>query len=126
MAVNIRHQFGAAQAVWKGMAAAGGGAIVNLGSVTWMIGQGGMPGYSAAKSAVVELTRSLARDLGVHGTRVNSVLPGWLLTQRQIDKWLHPEGAKTIMPSQCLKRTLPPADVPRHAVFSAPRGDSPR
>src|SRR3546814_6562878 len=86
MAVTIRHQFFAAQAVWKGMAAAGGGAIVNLGSVTWMIGQGGMPGYSAAKSAVVGLTRSLARDLGVHGIRVNSVLPGWIMTQRRSEE----------------------------------------
>src|SRR3546814_2544309 len=119
MAVNIRHQFFAAQAVWKGMAAAGGGAIVNLGSVTWMIGQGGMPGYSAAKSAVVGLTRSLARDLGVHGIRVNSVLPGWIMTPRQIDKWLTPEGEETTMRSQCLKRKLLPADVARVVVFFA-------
>src|SRR3546814_11796017 len=82
-----------------------------------MIGQGGMPGYSAAKSAVVGLTRSLARDLGVHGIRVNSVLPGWIMTQRQIDKWLTPEGEETIMRSQFLKRKLLPADVARGVVF---------
>lgn len=119
MAVNIRHQFFAAQSVWKGMAEAGGGAIVNLGSVTWMVGQGGMPAYSAAKSAVVGLTRSLARDLGVHGIRVNSVLPGWIMTQRQIEKWLTPEGEEAIMRNQCLKRKLVPADVARVVVFFA-------
>lgn len=119
MAVNIRHQFFAVQAVWQDMAAAGGGAIVNLGSVTWMIGQGGMPAYSAAKSAVVGLTRSLARDLGVHGIRVNSVLPGWIMTRRQIEKWLTPEGEEAIMRNQCLKRKLVPADVARVVVFFA-------
>jgi len=119
MAVNLRHQFFAVQAVWKGMAAAGGGAVVNLGSVTWMIGQGGMPGYSAAKSAVVGLTRSLARDLGPHDIRVNSVLPGWIMTQRQIEKWLTPEGEADIMKNQCLKRKLVPDDVARVVVFFA-------
>src|SRR3546814_19217270 len=101
------------------MGGAGGGSSVNLGSVTWMIGQGGIPGYAAVKAAVVGLTRSLARDLGVHGIRVNSVLPGWIMTQRQIDKWLTPEGEETIMRSQCLKRKLLPADVARVVVFFA-------
>lgn len=119
MAVNLRHQFFAVQAVWKDMAAAGGGAIVNLGSVTWMVGQGGMPAYSAAKSAVVGLTRSLARDLGVHNIRVNSVLPGWIMTQRQIEKWLTPEGEADLMRNQCLKRKLVPGDVARVVVFFA-------
>lgn len=119
MAVNLRHQFFAVQTVWKDMAAAGGGAIVNLGSVTWMIGQGGMPAYSAAKSAVVGLTRSLARDLGVHNIRVNSVLPGWIMTKRQIDNWLTPEGEADIMRNQCLKRKLVPGDVARVVVFFA-------
>lgn len=117
MAVNLRHQFFAAQAVWRGMAGAGGGAIVNLGSVTWMVGQGGMPGYSAAKSAVVGLTRSLARDLGPHNIRVNSVLPGWIMTQRQLEKWLTPEGEAELMRNQCLKRKLVPDDVARVVVF---------
>lgn len=119
MAVNLRHQFFAAQAVWRDMAAAGGGAIVNLGSVTWMMGQGGMPGYSAAKSAVVGLTRSLARDLGPHNIRVNSVLPGWIMTRRQVEKWLTPEGEADLMQRQCLKRKLVPADVARVVVFFA-------
>ncbi|MEQ9333419.1 SDR family oxidoreductase [Thalassobaculum sp.] len=119
MAVNLRHQFFAVQAVWKDMAAAGGGAVVNLGSVTWMIGQGGMPGYSAAKSAVVGLTRSLARDLGPHNIRVNSVLPGWIMTERQVEKWLTPEGEADLMRNQCLKRKLVPDDVARVVVFFA-------
>lgn len=119
MAVNLRHQFFAAQAVWKDMAGAGGGAIVNLGSVTWMVGQGGMPGYSAAKSAVVGLTRSLARDLGPHNIRVNSVLPGWIMTKRQVEKWLTPEGEADLMRNQCLKRKLVPDDVARVVVFFA-------
>jgi len=119
MAVNLRHQFFATQAVWKEMAEAGGGAIVNLGSVTWMIGQGGMPGYSAAKSAVVGLTRSLARDLGQHNIRVNSVLPGWIMTKRQVEKWLTPEGEADLMRNQCLKRKLVPDDVARVVVFFA-------
>ncbi len=119
MAVNLRHQFFAVQAVWKGMAAAGGGAVVNLGSVTWMVGQGGMPGYSAAKSAVVGLTRSLARDLGPHNIRVNSVLPGWIMTERQIEKWLTPQGEADLMRNQCLKRKLVPDDVARVVLFFA-------
>jgi NAD(P)-dependent dehydrogenase (short-subunit alcohol dehydrogenase family) len=119
MAVNLRHQFFAAQAVWKDMAGAGGGAIVNLGSVTWMVGQGGMPGYSAAKSAVVGLTRSLARDLGPHNIRVNSVLPGWIMTKRQIEKWLTPEGEADLLRNQCLKRKLVPDDIARVVVFFA-------
>ncbi len=119
MAVNLRHQFFAVQAVWKGMAEAGGGAIVNLGSVTWMVGQGGMPGYSAAKSAVVGLTRSLARDLGPHNIRVNSVLPGWIMTKRQVEKWLTPEGEADLMRNQCLKRKLVPDDVARVVLFFA-------
>ncbi len=119
MAVNLRHQFFAVQAVHKGMAEAGGGAIVNLGSVTWMVGQGGMPGYSAAKSAVVGLTRSLARDLGPDNIRVNSVLPGWIMTERQIAKWLTPEGEAKLLENQCLKRKLYPEDVARAVLFFA-------
>ena len=119
MAVNLRHQFFAVQAVHKGMAEAGGGAIVNMGSVTWMVGQGGMPGYSAAKSAVVGLTRSLARDLGPDNIRVNSVLPGWIMTERQIELWLTPESEAELMANQCLKRKLQPEDIARVVLFFA-------
>ncbi len=119
IAVNLRHQFFAVQAVHDAMGKAGGGTIVNVGSVTWMVGQGGMPIYSAAKSAVAGLTRSLARDLGPKNIRVNSVLPGWVMTDRQIDKWLTPEGERELMAHQCLKRKLVPEDLAKVILFFA-------
>lgn len=119
IAVNLKHQFFAAQAVYPDMAEAGGGAIVNLGSVSWMIGQGGMPCYTTAKSAVAGLTRSLARDFGPKNIRVNCVVPGWIMTQRQIDLWLTPEGEAELLQRQCLKRKLVPADVARAVLFFA-------
>lgn len=119
MAVNLRHQFFAVQAVHKDMAAAGGGSIINMGSTSWVIGQGGMPGYSAAKAAIAGLTRSLARDLGPSNIRVNSVLPGWIMTERQIKLWLTPEGEEELMKRQCLKRKLVPEDMARVVLFFA-------
>ena len=119
IAVNLRHQFFAAQAVLEDMKAAGGGSIINMGSVSWMVGQGGMAAYTAAKSAVLGLTRSLARDFGPYGIRVNAVAPGWIMTQRQIDLWLTPEGEKELMERQCLKRKLVPDDIARFVVFMA-------
>jgi D-xylose 1-dehydrogenase len=119
LAVNLRHQFFAAQAVYPDMAAAGGGAIVNLGSTSWMVGQGGMPGYTAAKSAVVGLTRGLARDLGPHNIRVTCVVPGWIMTERQIRLWLTPEAEAELLRRQCLKRKLVPEDIARAVLFFA-------
>jgi NAD(P)-dependent dehydrogenase (short-subunit alcohol dehydrogenase family) len=119
MAVNLRHQFFAAQAVSPLMKEAGGGSIVNFGSVSWMIGQGGMPGYTTAKSAVMGLTRALARDLGPDNIRVNSIAPGWIMTERQISLWLTPEGEAELMRRQCLKRKLVPDDMARIALFLA-------
>jgi D-xylose 1-dehydrogenase len=117
MAVNLKHQFFCAQAVLPDMKTAGKGVIVNLGSITWMIGQGGMAGYSAAKSAVLGLTRSLARDYGQFGIRVNAVAPGWIMTRRQLDRWVTPEAEAEIMARQCLKRKLEPAEVAKFIVF---------
>jgi D-xylose 1-dehydrogenase len=119
MAVNLRHQFFAAQAVIDGMAASGGGSIVNLGSISWLVGQGGMPGYLSAKAAITGLTRALARDLGVSNIRVNSVLPGWTMTERQIALWLTPEAEKDLMARQCLKRKLMPRDIANMVLFLA-------
>jgi NAD(P)-dependent dehydrogenase (short-subunit alcohol dehydrogenase family) len=119
IAVNLKHHFFAVQAVHAAMAAAGGGSIVNLGSITWLIGQGGMPCYSAAKAAIAGLTRSLARDLGPANIRVNSVLPGWIMTERQVDKWLTPEGEAELMRRQCLKRKLQPDEIARVVLFLA-------
>jgi len=117
MAVNLKHQFFCAQAVLPDMKTAGKGVIVNLGSISWMIGQGGMAGYSTAKSAVLGLTRSLARDCGPFGIRVNAVAPGWIMTQRQLDRWVTPEAEAEIMARQCLKRKLQPAEVAKFIVF---------
>jgi D-xylose 1-dehydrogenase len=118
-AVNLRHQFFAAQAVAPDMAAAGGGSIVNFGSTSWMVGQGGMPAYLTAKSAVAGLTRALARDLGPMGIRVNCIVPGWIMTERQITRWLTPEGEAELMRRQCLKRKLLPEDIARVVLFFA-------
>jgi NAD(P)-dependent dehydrogenase (short-subunit alcohol dehydrogenase family) len=119
MAVNIKHQFFAAQAVAPAMAAAGGGVIVNMGSASWMLRQGGMPAYTTAKSAVMGLTRSLATDLGPKNIRVVCVVPGWIMTQRQIDNWLTPESEAEMMKSVCLKRKLYPLDIARPVLFFA-------
>ena len=116
-ATNLKHQFFAAQAVIPDMQQAGGGAIVNMGSASWMIGQGGMPCYTTAKSAVQGLTRSMARDLGPDNIRVNSVLPGWIMTQRQIDLWLTPESEQQLLQHQCLKRKLVPEDIAKVVLF---------
>ncbi|AXS39219.1 SDR family oxidoreductase [Breoghania sp. L-A4] len=119
IAVNLKHQFFCAQAVAPDMKAAGRGAIINMGSVSWMIGQGNMPGYTTSKSAVVGLTRALARDLGEFGIRVVSVAPGWIMTERQIELWLDEEGEKELMTRQCLKRKLVPADIAKSVLFFA-------
>jgi D-xylose 1-dehydrogenase len=118
-AVNLRHQFFAAQAVYPDMAAAGGGSIVNMGSTSWVVGQGGMPGYTTAKSGVAGLTRALARDLGPMNIRVNCILPGWIMTERQIKLWLTPEGEQELLRRQCLKRKLQPEEIARVVLFFA-------
>ncbi len=121
-AVNLRHQFFAAQPVYPDMAAAGGGSIVNLGSTSWVIGQGGMPGYTTAKSAVAGLTRALARDLGPMNIRVNCILPGWIMTERQVRLWLTPDGEQELLRRQCLKRKLGAGgDRPRRPLLRGRR-----
>jgi NAD(P)-dependent dehydrogenase (short-subunit alcohol dehydrogenase family) len=119
MATNLRHQFFAIQAVAPMMRAAGGGSIINFGSVSWHALQGGMPAYTTAKAAVEGLTRGMARDLGPDKIRVNTVIPGWIMTERQIKLWLTPEGERNLMQVQCLKEKLAPADVTRMVLWLA-------
>lgn len=119
LAVNLRHQFFSAQAVHRAMAAAGGGSIINMGSVGWMKANDRMAVYGAAKAAVHGLTRTLARDLGELNIRVNTVVPGWIMTERQIAKWLTPEAERAVLQRQCLKRKLVPDDVTPLVLFLA-------
>ena len=117
VAANLKHQFFAAQAVLPAMKAAGAGSIVNLGSTSWLAGQGGMAAYTACKSAVIGLTRSLARDFGPYGVRVNAVAPGWIMTPRQLEQWVTPETTAELHRRQCLKHMLQPSEVAEFVVF---------
>lgn len=117
--VNLKHHFFAIQAIAPTMAAAGGGSIINMSSISWQVGLGGMPAYVAAKSGVIGLTRSFARDLGKDGIRVNAVLPGWIMTRRQIALHLTPEAEADLLESQCLKTMLVPADLAPVILFLA-------
>ena len=119
IATNLKHQLFAAQAVVSDMEKKGGGVIINMGSTSWMIGQGGMPCYTTAKSAIQGLTRGLARDLGSKNIRVNCVVHGWIMTQRQMDMWLTPESEKELMERQCIKRKLVPEDIANFVLFMA-------
>ena len=119
MNINLRHYFFASQSVYKDMKELGWGTIVNIGSFSWMIAQGGMPGYTTAKSAVMGLTRTLARDLGVYNVRVNCIVPGWIITERQKKLWLTDEIKKNQLERQCIKRMLMPEDISKAVLFFA-------
>ena len=119
IAVNLKHQFFAAQAVVADMQQAGGGSIVNLGSVSWMLKLSGMPVYATAKAAVAGLTRSLARDLGPSNIRVNTLVPGWVMTERQRRLWLDDAGRAAIARGQCIDRPLMAEHIARMALFLA-------
>jgi len=119
MQVNLRHQFFAAQAVRPQMRDAGGGSIINFGSITWLVGDGDCPAYVTSKAAITGMTRALARELGPEKIRVNCLLPGWVMTERQVKLWLTPEGEKQIEERQCLQDRLYPADIARMVLFLA-------
>jgi D-xylose 1-dehydrogenase len=119
IATNLKHQFFAAQAVYPDMKAANNGSIVNFGSSAYLVGDKELLVYSTAKAGVVGLTRSLARDLGEYNIRVNAVIPGWIMTQRQLELWLTPQAEKDLMQRQCIKRKLYPDDVARLVLFLA-------
>lgn len=119
MAVNLRHQFFATQAVAPHMKARKRGSLIHMSSISWMLSEGHMPAYLTAKSAIIGMTRGLARDLGPFGIRSNAVAPGWIMTERQIKLWLTPEGEAELMKGQCLKEKLYPGDVARMVLWLA-------
>jgi NAD(P)-dependent dehydrogenase (short-subunit alcohol dehydrogenase family) len=119
LAVNLKHSFFAAQAVAPGMIAAGGGSIINFGSFSWMIMVPDLSPYTASKAAMHGLSRSLARELGPHGIRVNTLVPGWIMTERQLTRWVGEAENRLIDASQALKGRLYPADIARMALFLA-------
>ncbi len=119
MNINLKHYFFAIQSVCKDMQELGDGKIVNIGSFSWMLGQGNMPAYTTAKSAIMGLTRTIARDLGKFNIRVNCVVPGWIITERQKKLWLTPEAEKEQLERQCIKRMLYPEDIAKVVLFFA-------
>ena len=116
---NLRHQFFAIQCVAPGMIAAGGGSIINMGSNSWHETGGGFPAYATSKAAIHGLTRTMARDLGQHRIRVNTVVPGWIMTDRQKDLWATPEALESQRQRQCLPDLIEPIYVARMVIFLA-------
>lgn len=116
MAVNLKHHFFAAKQVIPAMKAAGGGSIINLGSISWHLGLESLVVYQTAKAAIEGLTRSLARELGRDGIRVNAIIPGNVETPRQM-RWYTPEGEAEIVAAQCLEGRIQPADIAAMALF---------
>jgi NAD(P)-dependent dehydrogenase (short-subunit alcohol dehydrogenase family) len=119
IAVNLRHQYFATQAVVDDMRALGGGSVICLGSTGWMIKNAGYPMYAMAKSAVHGLVNGLARELGRDRIRINALVPGWVITQKQRELWLDAEGEAQIARAQCLPGHLQPEDLARMALFLA-------
>lgn len=119
MALNLRPMFFAIQAVAERMAQAGGGSIINFGSISVRLALGDLAAYVTAKAAVHGLTRSLARDLGKRNIRVNTVAPGCIMTERQVDKWIDPDDEVRIQAHQCLKVRLGPEHVAPTVLFLA-------
>jgi NAD(P)-dependent dehydrogenase (short-subunit alcohol dehydrogenase family) len=119
LSVNLRPHFFTAQKAAPAMKAMGGGSIVNFSSVSYLMGNAGYPVYATAKGAITALTRSLARELGPDRIRVNALVPGWVLTQRQKDLWATPEALAGHMERQCLKEHLVPQDIVDATLFLA-------
>ena len=119
IAINQRPMFFTCQAVFEGMKRKGGGSIIKVSSISWHMKSGGYPVYATTKAAVVGLTRGLARDYGAHNIRVNTVTPGWVMTQRQIDLWVDEAAEVEIKKSQCLPSKLMPQDIAAMVLFLA-------
>jgi D-xylose 1-dehydrogenase len=124
MNVNLRHHFFAIQAVVPSMTKAGGGSIVNMSSISWMIPSTGLPAYITAKAGIVGLTRTMSRELGSANIRVNCVSPGAIMTERQRRLWMTPDYLAEIMRCQSLKRELIPEDVAKLVIFLASEDSS--
>lgn len=118
-AVNLRHYFFAIQAVAPGMRRAGGGTIVNYSSISYMMGNGAYAAYTAAKAGITGMTRGLARDLGGDNIRVNALMPGWVLTDRQRELWVDEKSLKAHIDRQCLKLEIPPEAMVEPTLFLA-------
>lgn len=119
MQVNLKHHFFTAQSIAPKMAEAGGGSIINVSSNSFMLGLTGYPGYVTAKAGIAGLTKALARELGADKIRVNTLLPGWVMTQKQKDLWLTPEAEAELMEQQALKEKMEPEDVADFVLFLA-------
>lgn len=119
MAINQRPALFAIQAVVPGMKRRGGGSVINLGSTGWQTKSSGYPCYAVAKSSVNGLTRGLAAELGADRIRINTVSPGWVMTERQVAMWLNPDSERELMRTQCLPDKLQPDDVARLVLFLA-------
>jgi len=119
IAINQRPMFFTCQAVLPGMKRKGGGSIVNVSSISYHIKAAGYPVYATSKAAVVGLTRGLAREFGAHGIRVNTVTPGWVMTQRQIDLWVDEAAEVEIRRNQCLPGKLMPGHIAAMVLFLA-------
>lgn len=119
MNVNLRPHFFTAQAAAEGMKQAKDGAIINFSSVSYMMGNAGYPAYVASKAAITGLTRALARELGPDGIRVNALMPGWVLTDRQMKLWATEDGLKAHLDRQCLKEHLVAQDIVDATLFLA-------
>jgi NAD(P)-dependent dehydrogenase (short-subunit alcohol dehydrogenase family) len=119
LALNLKHYFFAIQAVAPGMAAAGGGSVVNMGSVSWMRGRPNLVGYTTAKAGILGLTRTLARELGARNIRVNALVPGAIVTERQTALHRDPTADREFLDAQCLKVRLDPGHVARATLFLA-------
>jgi NAD(P)-dependent dehydrogenase (short-subunit alcohol dehydrogenase family) len=116
---NLRHYFFTIQALAPGMVQASDGAIVNIGSSSFMMQEDFFPGYAVAKSGVEGITRTMARTFGPHNVRVNTVLPGWVATERQLEKWWTPEGEEQTLHDQALKRRIYPTEFAQMVLFLA-------
>jgi len=124
MNVNLRHHFFSIQAVAPGMTRAGGGSIINMSSIAWIIPSTGLPVYVTAKAAIVGLTRTMSRELGGANIRVNTISPGAIMTERQRRLWMTPDYLAEVLACQSLKRELLPDDVARLALFLASEDSS--